>query len=157
MVDKDGLLIHHPNSSLVLKNTNLLDRPIFKDTVNSKGVVVADNDSYAYKNDDGILVLSAGGYFDDLDLVVIYEEPKSAAFSDMRRIEIFFAIAFLFIGSMVLVLRRANVKVERARKDLEHALAEQKKLLAVVEKSKANLELRTRVWKTEERNREESG
>ena len=139
VVDKDGLLINHPNSSLVLKNTNLSDRPIVKDTINKRGVIVADNDSYAYKNDDGILVLSAGGYFDDLDLVVIYEEPKSAAFSDMRRIEIFFAIAFLFIGSMVLVLRRANVKVERARKDLEHALAEQKKLLAVVEKSKSEL------------------
>lgn len=140
VVDKDGLLISHPDSSLVLKNTNLSDRLIVKDTINKRGVVAADNDTYAYKNEDGVLVLSAGGYFDNPGVVVIYEESKSAAFSEMRRIEIFFAVAFLFISFMALVLRRATTRVERARKDLENSLAEQKKLLDVVEKSKDELE-----------------
>lgn len=141
VVDKDGLLISHPDSSLVLKNTNLSDRLIVKDTINKRGVITANNDIYTYKNEDGVMVLSAGGYFDNPDLVVVYEEPRDAAFSEMRRIEIFFVIAFLFIGSMTLVLRRAIARVERARKDLENSLAEQKKLLNIVEKSKEELEI----------------
>ena len=78
------------------------------------------------KNEDGVTVLSAGGYLNDVDLAVIYEESKNNAFSDTRRVEIFFAIAFLFISLMVWVLRQANAKTEKARKELEGLFAEQK-------------------------------
>lgn len=155
VVDKDGLLISHPDSSLVLKNTNLSDRLIVKDTINKRGVVAADNDTYTYKNEDGVLVLSAGGYFDNPGLVVIYEESKSAAFSDMRRIEIFFIIALLFISFMAVVLRRATARVERARKDLENAFAEQKKLLGVVEKSRSELGIANEGMKKQKKEIEE--
>ena len=140
VVDKEGLLISHRDSSLVLKNTNFSNRLIVKDTINKQGVIVADNDTYTYINETGTEVLSAGGYFADVGLAVIYEEPKREAFSSMRRIEMFFAVAFLFISFMVLTLRRANAKAERAKHEVENLFAEQKKLLEVVEKSKKELE-----------------
>lgn len=140
VVDREGLLISHHDSSLVLKNTNFSNRLIVKDTINKQGVIVADNDTYTYVNETGTEVLSAGGYFDDVGLAVVYEEPKREAFSSMRRIEMFFAVAFIFISFMVLTLRRANAKAERARHEVENLFAEQKKLLAVVEKSKKELE-----------------
>ncbi len=141
VTDKSGLLINHPNSSLVLKNTNFLDRRVVKDTISSMGIAVADNDTYTYKNEEGIEVLSAGGYFEETELAVVYEEPKSGAFSSLRRIEIFFAVAFVFISLMVFVLRRANARADRARIDLEAAFTEQKKLLGLVEKSRGELEV----------------
>lgn len=140
VVDKNGLLISHHDSSLVLKNTNFYDRLIVKDVINKRGVIVANNDTYTYVNEAGVKVLSAGGYFDDVGLAVIYEEPKNDAFASLRRIEIFFVVAFIFISLMVLTLRRANAKADKARRDVEGLFAEQKKLLGVVEKSKKELE-----------------
>ncbi|GMQ94906.1 MAG: hypothetical protein BMS9Abin13_016 [Patescibacteria group bacterium] len=135
IVDKDGLLIVHPDTSLVLKNLNYTSRAIVADVLDRKRTIVSDDDIYTYINEDGIKVLAVGGYIEDTGWAVIFEEPRKEALSNLRVVQISTLLAILIVMFLLFVLIRNSTRLVEARRFLQGALNESNKLATIAEKS----------------------
>lgn len=141
ITDKEGILIAHPDTSLVLKKTDYSSREIVAAALSEKGTIVSDDNNYEYVNEEEIEVLAAASYIPETDWVVVVEEPIDEAFKTLTKIKIF-AFIVVFLGIiLVFFLRIINLKLFKMRQDLQLSLENEKKLLKTAEKAKYDLEI----------------
>gem|GEM_PF-4798881 len=76
-----------------------------------------------YVNEDGVNVLSAGGYVSETGWVVIFEEPKNDALAEINRLAVFAIIAIIFIIFVGVLVRMINGALSKQTRMLESSLA----------------------------------
>lgn len=141
VVDQTGVLISAPDLSFVLKGTDYSDRKIVKDTLlSTSGVISSDDNTYVYKNEDGVEVLAVGGKVKETGWAIVVEESKSLALKNITRLITSSLIAFFLVVFLIALIRKINARVMEARADLGKHLLRQKELLKEVEKSKKDIE-----------------
>ena len=130
IVDKNGILISHRDTSLVLKKTDYSSRKIIADIISSgKHELSADDDTYLYVNEDGEKVLAAAGYIEATDWIVVFEEPKSEALKPIRTVRAFAGLVVLAGFIALLILRKIN---SRLRLALEDSKEKRERLNAII-------------------------
>lgn len=141
VVDSTGVLISAQDLSLVLKGVNYSARKIVKDTLaSSSGVVSADDNTYAYTNENGVEVLAVGGKVQETGWGIVVEESKNLALKNITSLIFSALIAFFLVIFLIILLRKINLTVVKARKDLEKNLIKQQELFEDVKKSKEDIE-----------------
>lgn len=123
LVDDKGLLISHPDQSLVLKNITYLNRPIVADILRERGAISAKDDRYAYTNEDGIRVLGAASFIPKTGWAIIVEEPRSAALEQLRTVEVLALFIVIFVILSVFFLQRIVAKLESERRHIGSIIA----------------------------------
>lgn len=121
VVDDTGVLIAHKDVSLVLKNTNLLDRLVVSETL-KKSMSVYKNVSdeiYVYNNEEGVSVRGAGAYVESTRLAVIFEDPKKQAEQPLLLVQVLFGIIIGAGFVTIFILWKINANLARAKKTLE--------------------------------------
>ena len=127
VVDKNGILISHRDTSLVLKKTDYSSRKIIADIISSgKHELSVDDDTYLYTNEDGEKVLAVANRIEKTGWVAIFEEPRSEALKPIRDIQIFAGLVVLAGLVALLILRMINSRLAKSRGDLQTALEDSK-------------------------------
>jgi len=140
VVDGKGVLISDPDLSLVLKGVDYSGRKIVKDAlVGSNDVVVADDNTYVYENDNKVSSLAAAVKIPTTGWVIVFEEPKNTATANITRLTIFAAGSVIFITALIFFMRRVNIKIVLARKEIEKNLLAQKELFSQLEESQKDM------------------
>lgn len=139
-VNSKGLLVSHPDVSLVLQGTSYFERKIVRDVFMEKGVVATSDDAYVYKNENGKEVLAVGAYVPDIDLAVILEEPRDGALGNIWKIQLLFLGTLFLVVGAVISSRYFVKKADTARNELGKTLKEEQELLYDVEVSREQLE-----------------
>ncbi|MBI5078353.1 MAG: PAS domain-containing protein [Candidatus Yonathbacteria bacterium] len=121
VVDNTGVLIAHKDVSLVLKNTNFLNRLVVSETLKKSADVStnANGGVYVYDNEDGISIRGAGAYVESARLAVIFEDPKNQAEQPLTIIRLLFGAVIGAVFLIIFILRKINVNLARTRTILE--------------------------------------
>src|SRR3989344_5761060 len=116
IVDRDGYIIAHPNSSLVFGRTNVLERKFVSKVLNGEEADTRDS-NLAYQNENKIKVFAVALPFQPRGWAVIVENPEVNALASSRRIlnvalisfglEIF--LILLLIWNYLNLIRTANL------------------------------------------------
>ncbi len=116
VVDRDGYVIAHPNSSLVFGRTNVLERKLVSKVLNGEEADTRDS-GLSYQNEQGIKVFAVALPFQPRGWAVIVENPEVDALASSRRIlnvalisfglEIF--LILLLIWNYLNLIRAANL------------------------------------------------
>lgn len=123
VLDGRGTLVSDPDLSKTLRTSSYKDREIFDAVAKSKNVVSAEDDTYTYINEDGVNVLSAGGYIPETGWIVVFEEPKNDALAEINRLSVFGVIAIFFIIFVGVLVRMINGALTKQKKMLESTVA----------------------------------
>lgn len=141
VVDREGILISDPDISLVLKRLDYSGRRIVEDALSvPHGVVFSYDDRYTYDNKQGVKVLAVAAKIPKTGWVVVFEESKMLALSNLTKLEVFAFTSLLVVSFLLFLMRKVNLKVVQGRIELEKNLLLQKELLKRVEESKKNIE-----------------
>lgn len=98
IVDSEGFLISHPDTSTVLKKTNLLDKPFVNEVIKEKKIV--DGRQYLSGENESVLVVGVP-MEENLGWGIFVEEPAETAFATYNQIRI---AAVIFISLTFLLL-----------------------------------------------------
>lgn len=142
VVDSKGTLISDLDLSLVLKGVNYSNRKIVSDALSkpSEIITVANDNTYVYKNAQGVSMLAAATKIPDTNWVVVFEESKSEAVASITRLTVFAFGSFLIVSFLVFMMRKTNLKLVSGRKELEKNFLVQQELFNKAEGSKKEIE-----------------
>lgn len=118
LTDKTGLLISHPDQSLVLKNPNYMTRAVVANTLQEKRVVSAADDRYTYTDEDGMRMLAAGSFIQQTDWVLVVAEERTKALAQLRTIELLALMIVVFVLAALVVLQRLFARLESERRHI---------------------------------------
>jgi len=165
VVDSSGLLIAHPDMSLVLQRVNVLDRGIVKDVLSGRESSTFET-AKKYKNFKGedVFAVALPLKIDGGAWGVIAEAPESEVFTAQKRmflvallsfgIELFFAF-IIFVGYLRLLhtasdLKKSQEDLEEAKTSLEiRVAARTKELKELAESLEDKVKERTKELKEE--------
>ena len=85
IIDRDGYIIAHPNSSLVFGRVNVLERKIITATLSGREADTRNSD-FIYKNEKGEDIFAVALPFELTNWALVVEAPKSVALASSRRI-----------------------------------------------------------------------
>lgn len=129
VVDDTGVLIAHKDVSFVLKNTNLADRAVVRETLRTGANSNALEQVFTYENEDGVSVRGTGAYQVEARWAVIFEDPKSEAERSILIIRVLLGI-IVGVGLLAFfLLRRINVNLGKTKNTLE---SERNRLDAII-------------------------
>lgn len=100
VVDRDGYIIAHPNSSLVFGRANVLGRKLVSKVLNGEEADTR-NGSLSYQNENGVRVFAVALPFQPRGWAVIVENPESDAQASYRRI---LSVALISFGLEILLI-----------------------------------------------------
>ena len=100
VVDGDGYIIAHPNSSLVFGRTNVFGRKLVSKVLNGEEADTRDS-SLSYQNENGIKVFAVALPFQPRGWAVIVENPEVDALVSSRRI---LSVGIISFGFEILLL-----------------------------------------------------
>ncbi|MBI2020963.1 Cache 3/Cache 2 fusion domain-containing protein [Candidatus Giovannonibacteria bacterium] len=100
VVDKDGYIIAHPNSSLVFGRTNALDRKLIARALAGEEVDTR-NEEFSYRNEKGEDVFAMALPFELTEWAIIVENSKSTVFAPSQRI---LNVAIISFGLEILLI-----------------------------------------------------
>ncbi|MDI6778073.1 MAG: sensor histidine kinase [Patescibacteria group bacterium] len=102
IVDSEGFLISHPDTSSVLKKTNLLDKPFVSEVIKEKKIV--DGRQYVNSDKESVLVVGVPMQ-ENLGWGIFAEESTEAAFVSYNQIQtaagIFISLTFLLLFILI--------------------------------------------------------
>src|SRR3989344_2571259 len=85
IVDQEGFIIAHPNSSQVFGRTNVFERALVREVLEGKEADTRD-ESFSYQNEKGEEIFAVGLPFDFTGWAVVVENPKKLALASSQRI-----------------------------------------------------------------------
>ncbi|OGF62325.1 hypothetical protein A2926_04430 [Candidatus Giovannonibacteria bacterium RIFCSPLOWO2_01_FULL_44_40] len=100
VIDRDGYMVAHPNSSLVFGRSNLLARKIIEAALSGREADTRDR-ALAYKNESGENMLAVALPLELTGWAIVVEESRSAALSSSRRM---LSVAVVSFGLEILLL-----------------------------------------------------
>ena len=100
VVDRDGYIIAHPNSSLVFGRVNVLSRKLVLSALNGREADTRNN-GFSYANDKGDEMFAVALPFEFTGWAVVAENARSAALASYQRI---LSAAIISFGLEILLL-----------------------------------------------------
>lgn len=126
LVDSQGYLIAHPDTQLVLKKTNLLERKIVKEIIIEKNSVQGLNKGEDYLNEKGEMVYALGLPLRTTGWGIFVEEPEKDAWASYRSVRrlglISILAAIIFFGALswgIRALAKALFELKKSQAALE--------------------------------------
>ncbi len=123
LVDGTGLLISHPDPSLVLKNPKYPARTIVASTLQEKRIVSAPDDTYTYTDENGVRMLAAGNFIKQTGWALIVAEERGPALAQLRTIELLALLIVIFVLAGVVLLQRLFARLESERRHISSIVA----------------------------------
>ncbi len=125
IVDQEGFIIAHPNSSQVFGRTNVFERVLIREVLEGKEADTRD-ERFSYQNEKGEKIFAVGLPFDFTGWAVVVENPQKLALASSQRIlnvalvsfglEVLLAILFIW-NYFALIKTAALFESERNQRE----------------------------------------